>query len=193
MKIEFSEGSNTKSFEKEVEIEMEKQILHFEKELLKIRTGRANSAMVEDIKVECYGNLTPLKGVASITIPDATMIIIQPWDKSVITEIEKALSNSDLGINPINDGNVIRIQLPHMSAARRDELVKVLHQKLESCKVAVRNVRKEVQNLIRENEKSKKISEDFSKRLLDVLQKITDRFIDTSDKVALKKEQEIKH
>jgi ribosome recycling factor len=190
--ITISEGANTKQFEKELEIEMDKNIKHFEKELLKIRTGRAHPSMIEDLRVSCYGSLLPLRDIASVSAPDAALLLIQPWDKNLMTDIEKALSTSDLGVTPLNDGNVIRIQLPKMSSSRREELAKVLHQKLEACKVAIRAIRKDIQNIIREREKAKKISEDYTRRLQDSLQKIIDKFIDLSDKVALKKEEEIK-
>lgn len=192
MNIQFTEGGSTKQFEKEIEVEMDKQIKQFEKELIKIRTGRAHPSMVEDIKVLCYGALMPLKDVAAISAPDASLLVVQPWDKANMADIEKAIATSDLGINPANDGNVIRIALPKMSSARRDELIKVLHQKLELCKVAIRNIRKDVQNSIRDTEKTKKISEDYSRRLQELLQKLTDKFIEISDKLASKKEGEIK-
>ena len=184
--ITISEGAPTKQFEKELETEMDNQIKHFEKELLKIRTGRAHPAMIEDIKVSCYGSLLPLRDIASISAPDAGLLVVQPWDKNLMSDIEKALSSSDLGITPANDGTVIRIQLPRMSSSRRDELAKVLHQKLESAKINLRNIRKDVLNIIREREKAKKISEDYSRRLQDSLQKVTDKFIEVSDKLALK-------
>lgn len=192
MKIALIEGGPTKQFEKDVETEMDQHLKHFEKELGKIRTGRAHTSMIEDIKVPAYGTTMPLKEVGAISAPDVTLLVVQPWDKAIIPDIEKAIMNSDLGISPTNDGNIIRIALPRVSTSRRDELIKVLNQKLESCKIAIRNIRKEVQNIIRETEKSKKISEDYSKRLQDLLQKITDKFIDLSDKLSSKKENEIK-
>lgn len=190
--LTISEGANPKQFEKELESDMDKNIKHFEKELLKIRTGRAHPSMVEDLRVQCYGSLLPLRDIASISAPDAALLVIQPWDKNLMPDIEKTLATSDLGVTPLNDGNVIRIQLPRMSSSRREDLTKVLHQKLESCKIAIRTTRKDVQNIMREIEKSKKISEDYAKRLQDSLQKVTDRFIEMSDKLAAKKEEEIK-
>lgn len=192
MNITIVEGGSTRDFEKTLETEMDKHVKFFEKELLKIRTGRAHTSMIEDIKVACYGSVMPLKDVAALSAPDVTLLMVQPWDKSIMNEIEKAISNSEFGLTPANDGNVIRLQLPRMSSARRDDLVKSLHQKLEVCKIAVRNVRKDIQNTVRETEKSKKISEDYSKRLLDMLQKVTDKFIDITDKIATKKEEEIR-
>ncbi|MFA6066057.1 MAG: ribosome recycling factor [Candidatus Babeliaceae bacterium] len=192
IKFDYVEGSNTKGFEKSIETEMSTHIAHFEKELIKIRTGRSHTSMIEDIKVSCYGNMMPLKDLAALTAPDVQLLVIQPWDKSIMPEIEKAISLSDLGVTPLNDGNVIRIQLPRMSSNRRDELAKMLHKKLEECKISIRNVRKEFHNLIRDAEKGKRVSEDSSRRLQDILQKITDKFIENSDKLSIKKEEEIK-
>lgn len=187
-----TEGGNTKQFEKAIESEMEKHMQHLDKELLKLRTGRASTSLVEDIKVSSYGSLMPLKNVAAISTPEPTMLLIQPWDKALIPDIEKALSTSDLGVSPLNDGNVIRVQLPRMSSSRRDEIIKMLHQKIENAKINIRNVRKDAQNVIRDLEKGKKISEDYSRRIQDLLQKLTDKFIDSSEKIKVKKENEIR-
>lgn len=192
-KLPITEGANPKPFEKAIELEMDKHTQHLEKELLKLRTGRAHVAMIEDIKVICYGETMPLKNIAALSAPEATLLVIQPWDKANIPEIEKAISTSDLGINPLNDGNIIRLQLPRMSSSRRDELVKILQQKLEAARIAVRNVRKDAQTAIREIEKDKKISEDYSRRLQDLLQKITDKYIQNIEKVGNKKEEEIRN
>lgn len=186
------EGGSLKDFEKNIEPEMDKHIKHFEKELLKIRTGRAHTSMIEDVKVACYGALMPLKEVAAISAPDVTLLVVQPWDKSIMADIEKALSTSELGLTPQNDGNIIRLQLPKISSSRRDELAKVLNQKHEECKVGIRNTRRDVNNIIREVEKSKKASEDYAKRLQDTLQKVTDKFVEFSDKLNTKKEEEIR-
>jgi ribosome recycling factor len=187
----FTEGASTKPFETFVEAEMDKSIKHFEKELLKIRTGRAHTSTIEDIKVSAYGALMPLKELAALSAPDSQMLVVQPWDKSIMADIEKAISTSDLGIAPVVDGDLIRIQLPKMSTARREELAKVLSQRLEESKVSVRNVRKDILNLLRDTEKSKKISEDYSKRLQDLLQKITDKMTEISEKMAQKKHAEL--
>lgn len=192
MKITVTEGSSTKQFEKEVETEMDTHLKHLEKELLKIRTGRAHPSMVEDVKVASYGTYLPLKEVASVSAPDAALLVIQPWDQANIPEIEKALQNSDLGVTPVNDGNIIRVQLPKMSSTRRDELIKSLGQKIEQGKISIRNVRKDVHNFIREQEKAKKISEDWSRRLQELLQKITDKEIEKCTALAEKKERELK-
>lgn len=190
--FKFEEGAQTKPFEQLSASEMDKPLKFFEQELLKIRAGRAHTSMIENIKVNSYGTMMPLKQLAALSAPDVNMLMIQPWDKSIIGEIEKAISTSELGLTPINDGNVIRITLQRLSSERRDELIKTLSKRLEEAKVNVRNVRKDFHNLIREAEKNKKISEDYSKRLQDVVQKITDKAIESLDKVAQKKEADIR-
>ncbi|HEX2978119.1 MAG TPA: ribosome recycling factor [Candidatus Babeliales bacterium] len=184
---------NTKEFEKAMNVEMDKPIKHFERELITIRTGRAHPSLVEDIKVAAYGNSTMrLKETASITTPEARLIVIQPWDPAVIGDIERALRESELGISPQNDGSgILRVILPEISTARRDELVKVLGKKLEDARISIRNVRKDFHNLVRDSQKAKAISEDHSRRLSDLLQKITDDFIKKAEALAEKKEKEI--
>jgi len=185
--------NNIKEFEKAVQEEMDKALQHFEKELITIRTGRAHPALVEGIKVVCYGgNTMNLKELASITTPEARIIVIQPWDTGLMPDIEKAITNSDLGVTPLNDGNILRIRLPEITTARRDELAKILSKKTEESKIAVRNTRRDYMNLIRDAEKAKTISEDHSRRLYDTLQKITDKFTGSVDQMAQKKEAEIK-
>jgi ribosome recycling factor len=187
----FEEG-NSSNFERAINSGMQKPIEHYEKELLAIRTGRASTKLVEDVKVDSYGQQMRIKELASIAAPDARLITIQPWDKTIIGDIEKGLLASDLGVTPINDGTLIRIQLPMMTESRRQELDKILGKKTEECKVGVRNVRKEFHNQLRDAEKNKQISEDFAKRLSDVLQKITDQFIAKADELHDKKAKEIK-
>ncbi|HVX01296.1 MAG TPA: ribosome recycling factor [Candidatus Babeliaceae bacterium] len=192
VKFELIEGANTKPFEKAIEAEMEKPLRFFEKETAKIRTGRASTSLIEDIKVSCYGTVMALKDVAALSAPDVQLLVIQPWDKSIMADIEKAITASDLGITPINDGTVIRLQLPRMSGTRRDEFIKALHKKLEESKMAMRTARKDFHVLIRDAEKAKKISEDYGKRLQDILQKITDKYTDLCEKVSAKKEEELR-
>jgi ribosome recycling factor len=175
-----------------MEAEMNKAITHFETELVKIRTGRAHTSLVENIEVAAYGSAPmALKGLAVLAAPDARLITIQPWDVSIIPDIEKAIQTAGIGITPRNDGKIIRLQLPEISADRREELVKILGKKVEECKVAVRNTRKEFHNLIRDAKKDKSISENFHNRLEDELQKITDRFVDKVDEMANKKKKEL--
>jgi len=190
IEIAFVEG-DTKSFENLLKEHMEKPIKHFEKELATLRTGRASIALIEHLKVDCYGQLMPLNQVASLAAPDSRLLTIQPWDKSIMINIEKAISASDLGVSPTNDGNIIRIQLPQMTAARRDELTKVLGKKTEECRVSVRNIRKDFHNEVRDAEKKHIISEDFAKKLSDLLQKVTDQYITKADQLAEKKTTEL--
>ncbi len=192
LEIAFKEGE-TKSFETLLKEHMENPIKHYEKELLAIRTGRASITLLENIKVETYGQYMNLREMATLGAPDARMLTVQPWDKSTISAIEAALATSDLGVTPINDGNVIRIQLPQMSASRRDELVKILGKKTEDCKVGIRNIRKDFHNEVRDADKKHIISEDFAKRLADLLQKVTDLYIAKTDQLHDKKTAEIGH
>ncbi len=174
--------------------EMVKCLKHFEHELTSIRSGRAHPSMVETLKVSCYGGESelPLKNLASVSIPDARTIMIQAWDATTLPDIERSIRESDSGFTPINDGNIIRIQLPEMSNDIREKLSKTLGKKLEECRVSIRNVRKNINNFIRDEEKKKTVSEDFAKRLNDLLQKHTDEYIKKVEVLAQKKEQEIK-
>ena len=190
--LQFREGDNIASFEDAVKTSMQEPIEHFAGELKKLRTGRAHTALVEDMQVECYGNTMRLRDVATITAPDAQLIVIQPWDQNNLDDIERSIAQSNLGITPQNDGGVIRLRIAPMSADQREILVKTLGKKLEECKVAVRNIRKTCQNYIRDTEKAKHISEDTAKRLQASLQKITDSFTDQADTLSNKKEKEIK-
>lgn len=182
-----------KPLEDAVNEEMKKASAHFEVELAKLRTGRAHTSMVEDLMIECYdGPAMALKNVAALSAPDARLIVIQPWDVSTIAAIERAIKMSDIGITPHVDGKLIRLALPEMSSSRRDELAKLLSKRLEECKVAVRNIRKDFNNLVRDAKKEKKISENFFERLEDLIQKATDKWIAKADQMAQKKEQELK-
>ncbi len=191
--ITLTEGA-TAPFEKATDEEMTKSLKHFEHELVGIRSGRAHPSMVEDIKVACYGGDSelPLKNLASISVPEARSILIQPWDQAVVPDIERAIMDSDVGLTPLNDGNVIRLQLPEMSIARREELIKLLGKKLEESRVSIRAVRKNFHNLIRDSQKAKDISEDFAKRLSDLLQKTTDKFIKKAEELSSKKEADLR-
>jgi ribosome recycling factor len=184
--------NDVNGFQKPMEAEMDKAVKHFEGELVKIRTNRAHTSLVEGIEVAAYGQAPmPLKTLAVLAAPDARLISIQPWDNSIIPDIEKAIATSAIGINPRNDGKIIYLQLPEMSSDRRDELVKILGKKLEETKVALRNIRKEFHNLIRDAKKNKTISDNFHNRLEDVLQKVTDRFVKKTDDMAERKRKDI--
>lgn len=188
----FEEG-NIKGFEKPIVAEMDKSIVHFEKELATVRTGKAQVSMIEDVKVECYGNsVMKLREVASLAAPDINMLTVQPWDKGLLGDIEKAISSSHLGVTPIVDGDMIRIEIPRMNTARRDELIKVVGQKTETSKIDIRNIRKDVQNMIKDAQKSKKISEDFEKRASKLLQELTDKYVGKIETLSEKKKSELK-
>ena len=148
--------------------------------------------MVEDIQVQGYTGLMPLKAMAVLSAPEPRLITVQPWDTTMIEPIEKAITNSDCGLTPVNDGKIIRLNLPEMSTARRDELIKVLAKKVNEGKERLRDVRKEFNNALRDHKKDKKISENFFSRLEDVLQKVTDKFIAQLDQLMQKKEKEIR-
>jgi len=175
----------------DAERRMQKAVETLKQDINAIRAGRASAALVERITVEYYGTPTPINQVASITVPEARLLVIQPWERKLLVDIEKAIQRSDLGINPTNDGQVIRLAIPPMSEERRRDLVKTLHKKLDEHKVAVRNVRRDVQDKLRDREKKKEISEDELKRNVERLQKLTDRYIEEMDKVGKAKEMEI--
>lgn len=156
-----------------------------------IRTGRANPALLEGIKVLSYGALTPLNQIAGISVPEPRLLLIQPWDKSVLGEIEKAIMKSDLGLTPANDGKVIRLPIPTLTEERRHELVKVIKKMAEESRVAVRNIRRESNEEVKKLEKDKKISEDESKTAHDKVQEMTDKHIAQLDELLKKKEKEI--
>jgi len=175
----------------DVDRRMQKAIEALKLDLGAIRTGRASAALVDRITVEYYGTPTPVNQVATISVPEARLLVIQPWDRKMLVEIEKAIQKSDLGINPSNDGQVIRLAIPQMNEERRKEMVKNVHKKLDEHKVAIRNIRRDAHDKLRDREKKKEISEDELKRSTDRLQKLTDRFIDEMDKIGKAKELEI--
>ena len=175
----------------DVEHRMTSAVEALQRELNTVRTGRASPSLVERLMVDYYGTPTPMQQVATIHAADARTLTIQPWDKHALGEIEKAILKSDLGINPTNDGVVVRLALPSLNEERRRDLVKVVHKKVDEAKVAVRNCRRDGHDSLREQEKAKEISADDLKRGTDRLQKLTDRFIAELDKVGQAKEQEI--
>jgi ribosome recycling factor len=156
-----------------------------------LRTGRASAAIVEDIMVEAYGTRQTLKSVASINVPDPKTVNVEPWDKSILAAIEKAIRDSGLGINPVNTGAQIRLFLPELTTERRQELIKVLHQKLEAARISVRKIREDVKNFITEAETGKEIGEDEKYRLQEELDKMVGEFNDQIKDIGEKKEAEI--
>ncbi len=183
--------NDVKSFQTPMETEMTKVVKHFETELLKIRTGRAHTSLVEDIKVQAYTGPMSIKQVAVVAAPESRLITIQPWDTSLMAAIEKAILESDTGLTPVNDGKIIRLALPEMSTSRRDDLIKVLHKKINEGKERIRDVRKDFNNALRDHKKDKKISENFFSRLEDVLQKTNDKFTLQLEQMGQKKEKDI--
>lgn len=175
----------------DAEARMNKTIEHLIGDFAGMRAGRANPAMVDKIMVNYYGAPTPINQLANINVPEARLLIINPWDKSSIAEIEKAIMKSDLGINPNNDGNVIRLNIPQLTEERRKDLVKVVKKRAEEGKVAIRNIRREANDMIKASEKDKLISEDASKKGLDDIQKVTDKYIKDIDQILQQKEKEI--
>ena len=173
------------------EAKMSKAAEVLERELLGLRTGRASPALVENIRADYYGLPTPIKELASIAVPEAHLLLIQPWDRNALSAIEKAILKSELGITPSNDGNVIRLVVPQLTEERRRDLVKLVRKRVEEGKVAIRNVRREALEKIRLAEKEKEISEDEARRFQDKLQKLTDGFIEDVDRLGRNKEAEI--
>jgi ribosome recycling factor len=170
---------------------MEKAVEDFRKELTTIRTGRASIAILDSIQVDYYGVPTPINQVAQMAVPEATLITVQPYDVSLVGPIEKSIRASDLGLNPSNDGRLIRIPIPPLTEERRKQLAKHIHKILEDHRTAVRNVRRDVNDHLKKMMKDKTLSEDEEKRSLDEMQKVTDDHIQKLEDIAKKKEQEI--
>jgi ribosome recycling factor len=175
----------------DAEQRMAKAVEALRRDLATIRTGRAQPALVEHLRVDYYGTPTPLNQLASIAAPEARLLTIQPWDKGSMGAIERAIQMSDLGLNPTNDGSIIRLAIPQLTEERRKELVKVVHRKVEEGRVAVRNVRRDCLEGLRRLQREKEASEDDERRAQDQLQKITDRFVAEADQVGHEKEQEL--
>lgn len=170
---------------------MNKAVETLESDYKRLRTGRASISLVDGIKVDYYGSPTQLSQLATLTVPDPRTIMIQPWDTSVVGEIEKAILKSELGLTPMNDGKAIRINIPPLTAERRRDLVKVVKKKAEESKVAVRNIRRDINEKIKDLKKDKKVSEDEQFRAQDEIQKITDDYVKKIDGVYAIKEKEI--
>jgi ribosome recycling factor len=170
---------------------MNKAISAFERDLSRVRTGRASAALLEGINVDYYGTFMPLNQVASVSIPESRLLTIQPWDIKILADIEKAILKSDLGLTPSNDGKIIRVNVPALTEERRKELAKLVKKMGEECKVAVRNVRREAIEHLKDRKKAKEISEDDLFRLQDEIQKVTDDHIKKIDGIVADKEKEI--
>jgi len=175
----------------ELEDKLKKSIVAFKKDLSKLRTGVASVSLLEDIKIDYYNQPTPLNQVAAIGVPDSRTITIQPWDNTVINEIEKAIQKSDLGVNPASDGKIIRLSFPKLTEERRRELTKVGSKMLENTKIAMRNVRRDINEKLKKMEKDKILSQDDLRKHQEEVQKITDKHIEMADKTYSEKEKEI--
>jgi ribosome recycling factor len=170
---------------------MEKSVEALHRELMTVRTGRASPALLERLHVDYYGSPTPLQSIAGISVPEASMLVISPYDRSSLGSIEKAIQKSDLGLNPSNDGQVIRVAIPQLTEERRKELVKVIHRKAEEARVAVRNIRRDEVDHLRRVEKDGHVSKDEVATKLTDVQKTTDQFIARIDDAVQRKEAEI--
>ena len=176
---------------KDLKENMEKSIHALHKDLNRVRTGRASLSLLDGIMVDYYGTLTPLNQVATLAIPESRLMTIQPWDTTIIAIIEKAIQKSELGLNPMNDGKIIRISIPSLSEERRKELVKVVKKIIEDCKVSVRTHRRNMNEKLKKMKNDKDLSEDEYFKRHDEIQKITDEYIDQCDSISSAKEKEI--
>ena len=170
---------------------MIKTVEHYNHEVAIIRTGRASADILDSVKVDYYGTMSPLKNIAHVSVPEAQSILIQPFDPSSLEAIEKAIVISDLGLSPNNDGNLIRLNIPALTEERRKDLVRVVHKTIEEGRIGIRNLRREANEQLKELEKSNEISEDNLKRALDNIQELTDDFISKLNTVQDNKEKEI--
>jgi ribosome recycling factor len=183
--------NSVKEVEASLKTRMEKALGDLQHEMASIRTGRASLGILDHIRVDYYGTPTPLNQVANLHVPEPSLITIQPWDVSQIGPIEKAIRTSDLGLNPANDGKVIRLPIPPLTEERRKELVKKLHASAEHHRVAVRNIRRDANEAVKKLLKDKKVTEDDEKKALDEIQKLTDGYMGKIDTAAKTKEKEI--
>lgn len=175
----------------DLEEKMNKSLKNLQGDLNKVRTGRASLALFDDIRVNYYGTPTPLNQIATLSVPESRLIIIQPWDPNMIGEIEKAILKSELGVTPTNDGKIIRLTIPRLTEERRRELVKIIKKMGEGGKVAIRNIRRDANEDLKDMEREKLISQDELHQKLDKIQKVTDDFIRKTDEVLNAKEKEI--
>ena len=173
------------------EIKMKKTIEVIQKELTSIRTGHAAPSLIEHLKVDYAGTILPLNQLASITAPQANLLVVQPWDKNSMSSIEKAIQKSELGLNPINDGRIIRITIPSLNEERRQELLKIVHKRIEEGKIAIRNERRDALERLKAQEKNKEISQDEHKQFQNQLQKLTDSYTVNMEQIGKDKEKEV--
>ena len=175
----------------EARAQMERALEAVRREFASVRTGKATPALLDTIRVDAYGSKMPINQLGTVSAPEPRMLVIQPWDKGLIGAIEKAIRNAELGLNPVNDGNVIRIPIPPLTEERRREMVRLLHKLAEEGRVAVRHVRQEANKEIKKRQQAHELSEDDARRQLDEVQKLTDQYIARIDELLQAKEQEI--
>ncbi|MGB8540370.1 MAG: ribosome recycling factor [Candidatus Acidiferrales bacterium] len=175
----------------QAKIRMEKAVEDFRKELTGVRTGRANVALLDHVRVDYHGTSMPINQLGTLSVPDATMIMISPWDPTAVPMIDKAIRTTDLGLNPTNDGKVVRVPIPPLTEDRRKDLVKHIHKVLENHRTAVRNIRRDIKEMVEKLEKDKKISEDDRKRTLDELEKLTHSETKKIEDLSALKEKEV--
>jgi ribosome recycling factor len=175
----------------QAKIRMEKAVEDFRKELGGVRTGRANVALLDHVRVDYHGTSMPINQLGTLSVPDATMIMISPWDASAVAMIDKAIRTTDLGLNPTNDGKVVRVPIPPLTEDRRKDMVKHIHKVLENHRTAVRNIRRDIKEAVEKLEKDKKISEDDRKRTLDELEKLTHSETKKIEDLSASKEKEV--
>lgn len=173
------------------ENKMKKALDVLKHDLASVRAGRANPSILEKVMVDYYGTPTAVNQLANVTVPEPRMIVIQPWEKNLLKDIEKAIMKSDLGLNPNNDGSVIRLNIPQLTEQRRQEIVKSVSKKVEDSKVAIRNIRRDANDCIKKLEKDKEIAQDESKKAQEDMQKLTDKYIKIADEIYQLKEKEI--
>ena len=183
--------ANTKDALVQSRTRMEKAVEDFRKELSGLRTGRANVSLLDHIRVDYHGTPMPINQLGTLSVPDATLIVVQPWDPSAVPLIDKAIRTSDLGLNPSSDGKVLRVPIPALTEERRKELVKHLHKVLENHRTAIRNIRRDTKEAVEKLEKDKKISEDERKRSLDELEKVTHQETKKLEDLSATKEKEV--
>jgi ribosome recycling factor len=183
--------ASTKDAMTQAKVRMEKAVEDFRKDLSSVRTGRANVTLLDHIRVDYHGTPMPINQLGTMTVPDPTMIVISPWDPGAVPLVDKAIRTSDLGLNPANDGKVVRVPIPSLTEERRKELVKHIHKVLENHRTAVRNIRRDIKEAVEKLEKEKKISEDEKKRSLDELEKLTHSETKKIEDLSAAKEKEV--
>ncbi|GIV07169.1 MAG: ribosome-recycling factor [Fimbriimonadales bacterium] len=190
-KHELNTPASADTLFKDAEARMKHTIEHLKQDLAGFRTGRANPAMVERIMVEYHGASMQLQHIATITVPEPRQLLIQPWEQSAVSAIEKAIQKSELGVNPVSDGRTLRITLPPLTEERRKDLIKQVHKRTEEGRIAIRNIRRDLHEHLRQMQKNKQISEDDLKRYEQQMEKLTHKYIEEVDKVQKAKDEEL--